>query len=149
MPGDNVVVSMLGDAEGNGAGGFAVLDAQTFEVKGRWENGGETPPLNYDFWYQPRKNVLVSSEFGEPNAYEKGFDIEDVGAGRYGQRLHFWDLAERTARADDRPRRGRAWSRSRCAGCTTPRPSRASSARRWPATSCASTAATAASGPSR
>ena len=55
----------------------------------------ERPPLNYDFWYQPRKNVLVSSEFGEPNAYEQGFDIEDVGAGRYGQRLHFWNLAER------------------------------------------------------
>ena len=27
MPGDNIVVSMLGDAEGNGACGFAVLDA--------------------------------------------------------------------------------------------------------------------------
>ena len=81
MPGDNVVVSMLGDADGNGAGGFAVLDAKTFEVKGRWENGGPKPSLNYDFWYQPRKNVLVSSEFGEPNAYEPGFDIEDVGAG--------------------------------------------------------------------
>jgi selenium-binding protein 1 len=95
MPGENVVVSMLGDREGAGAGGFAVLDAQTFEVKGRWENGGDLPPLNYDFWYQPRKNVLVSSEFGEPNAYEQGFDIDDVGAGRYGRRLHFWDLAER------------------------------------------------------
>ena len=45
MPGDNIVISMLGDADGNGAGGFAVLDAQTFEVKGRWENGGETPPF--------------------------------------------------------------------------------------------------------
>jgi len=55
MPGDNVVISMLGDADGNGAGGFAVLDAKTFELKGRWENGGDTPPLNYDFWYQPRK----------------------------------------------------------------------------------------------
>ena len=40
MPGDNVVVSMLGDRDGGGAGGFAVLDARTFEVKGRWENGG-------------------------------------------------------------------------------------------------------------
>ena len=78
MPGDNIVVSMLGDADGNGAGGFAVLDAKTFEIKGRWENGGERPPLNYDFWYQPRKNVLVSSEFGEPNAYEPGFDLADV-----------------------------------------------------------------------
>jgi methanethiol oxidase len=95
MPGDNVVISMLGDRDGNGAGGFAVLDAQTFEVKGRWENGGETPPFNYDFWYQPRKNALVSSEFGEPNAYEKGFDLDDVTAGRYGSRIHFWNLTER------------------------------------------------------
>jgi methanethiol oxidase len=95
MPGDNIVISMLGDRDGKGAGGFAVLDAQSFEVKGRWENGGERPPMNYDFWYQPRKNVLASSEFGEPNAYEKGFDPADVEAGRYGRRLHFWDLEER------------------------------------------------------
>jgi methanethiol oxidase len=96
MPGDNVVISMLGDAHGNGAGGFAVLDARTFELQGRWENGGGTPPLNYDYWYQPRHNVLVSSEFGEPNAYEPGFDLADVQGGRYGHRLHFWNLAERT-----------------------------------------------------
>ena len=96
MPGDNVVLSMLGDEDGNAAGGFAVLDAKTFEIKGRWENGGERPPMNYDFWYQPRKNTLVSSEFGEPNAFEPGFDLADVQAGRYGQRLHFWNLAERT-----------------------------------------------------
>ena len=96
MPGDNIVVSMLGDADGNASGGFAVIDAQTFEVKGRWENGDERPPMNYDFWYQPRKNVLVSSEFGEPNAYEKGFDLADVESGRYGQRIHFWDLERRT-----------------------------------------------------
>ena len=81
------------------------LDAKTFEIKGRWENGGATPPLNYDFWYQPRKNVLVSCEFGEPNAYESGFDLEDVEAGRYGQRIHFWNLERADARADDRPRR--------------------------------------------
>jgi methanethiol oxidase len=95
MPGDNVVISMLGDADGNGACGFAVLDARTFEVKGRWENGGPRPPFNYDFWYQPRQNVLASSEFGAPNAYEQGFDIGDVVAGRYGSRLHFWNLSER------------------------------------------------------
>ena len=95
MPGDNIVISMLGNRDGGGVGGFAVLDARTFEIKGRWENGGERPPLNYDFWYQPRKNVLISSEWGEPNAYEEGFDIADVEAGRYGQRLHFWDLGER------------------------------------------------------
>jgi selenium-binding protein 1 len=95
MPGENVVISMLGDAEGNGAGGFAAIDAKTFEVKGRWENGGPRPAMNYDFWYQPRKNTLVSSEFGVPNAYESGFDLADVEAGRYGQRLHFWNLERR------------------------------------------------------
>jgi methanethiol oxidase len=95
MPGDNIVVSMLGDADGNGACGFAVLDARTFEVKGRWDAGSNGARLNYDFWYQPRQNVLASSEFGEPNAYEPGFDLDDVAAGRYGSRLHFWNLAER------------------------------------------------------
>ena len=148
MPGDNVVISMLGDADGNGAGGFAVLDAKTFEVKGRWENGGETPSFNYDFWYQPRKNVLISSEFGEPNAYEKGFDLDDVAAGRYGSRLHFWNLAERSSsRRSISARPG--WSRSRCAGSTTPRRKRASSAPRSRARCGASAATTAAGTPTR
>jgi selenium-binding protein 1 len=95
MPGENIVISMMGDEKGDGAGGFAVLDAKSFELKGRWQNGGETPSMNYDFWYQPRKNVLVSSEFAEPNAYEPGFDLADVQAGRYGQRIHFWNLERR------------------------------------------------------
>jgi selenium-binding protein 1 len=95
MPGGNVVISMLGDRDGHGAGGFIVLDASTFELRGRWENGGDRPGLNYDFWYQPRQNVLVSSEFGEPRAYESGFDPADVEAGRYGRRIHFWNLSER------------------------------------------------------
>jgi selenium-binding protein 1 len=51
--------------------------------------------MNYDFWYQPRKNTLVSSEFGAPSAYEQGLDLADVKAGRYGQRLNFWNLARR------------------------------------------------------
>ncbi len=133
MPGDNVVVSMLGDRDGGGAGGFAVLDAHTFEVKGRWENGGALPPFNYDFWYQPRKNVLASSEFGEPNAYEQGFDIDDVGAGPLRPAAALLEPGRAPPRADARPRRGRGWSRSRCAGCTTPTPTRGSSARPCPA----------------
>ena len=96
MPGGNIVISMLGDADGNGACGFAVIDAETFEIKGRWDAGANGARLNYDFWYQPRKNVLASSEFGDPTAYEPGFDPDDVAAGHYGSRLHFWNLEERT-----------------------------------------------------
>jgi len=28
---------------------------------------------------------------GRPKTYYPGFDLEDVEAGNYGQRLHFWD----------------------------------------------------------
>ena len=48
----------------------------------------------YDFWYQPRFNVLVSSEWAAPNTFEGGFQLEDVGAGKYGHRLHLWDLEQ-------------------------------------------------------
>ena len=95
MPGGNVVISMLGDRDGGAAGGFALLDAASFELRGRWENGGPRPSFNYDFWYPPRSNTLVSTEFGEPNAYEPGFNPADVEAGRYGRHLHFWNLEER------------------------------------------------------
>ena len=124
MPGGRVVISMLGDRDGNGAGGFAVLDAATFELKGRWEDGGPRPSLNYDFWYQPRKNTLVSTEFGEPAAYEPGFDPSDVEAGRYGRRIHFWNLERAAARAAASISARRAWCRSRCGGCTIRTPSR-------------------------
>ena len=50
---------------------------------------------NYDFWYQPRHNMMVSSEWGAPNTFMPGFDLEDVGKGKYGRHLHFWDFANR------------------------------------------------------
>ena len=148
MPGENVVISMLGDADGNGTCGFAVLDARTFEVKGRWENGGPHPPFNYDFWYQPRQNVLASSEFGEPNAYEPGFDLDDVAAGRYGSRCT--SGTSPSAASSRRSSSARPGScRSRSAGCTTPTRTRASSAPRSRARCGTSTATTAPTRPTR
>ncbi len=47
--------------------------------------------FNYDFWYQPRHNVMVSSEWAAPNTVRRGFKLDDVKAGKYGQQLHFWD----------------------------------------------------------
>jgi methanethiol oxidase len=95
MPGDKVVISMLGNADGSDGGGFAQLDARTFEVVGRWEADRGDQRINYDFWYQPRHNVMISSEFGIPEAYEPGFNLDDVGAGKYGRHVHFWNLEER------------------------------------------------------
>ena len=90
----NIMIAMLGDGEGNGPGGFLLLD-QDFKITGRWERDPDGMQFNYDFWYQPRQNVMVSSEFGAPNTYQPGFNLDDVAAGKYGQRIHFWDWQER------------------------------------------------------
>jgi selenium-binding protein 1 len=84
------MISMLGDGEGNGPGGFLLLDGD-FNIAGRWEHKANGMAYNYDFWYQPRHNVMISSEFAAPKTYEPGFNVEDVAADKYGHRLHFWD----------------------------------------------------------
>ncbi len=89
-----VMISMLGDREGNGPGGFLLLDDK-FDIKGRWERSVAGMHYNYDFWYRPRHNVMVSSEWGAPNTYGKGFDPKDVEAGNYGRHIHFWDWKRR------------------------------------------------------
>ncbi|HXG24198.1 MAG TPA: selenium-binding family protein [Chthonomonadales bacterium] len=86
----HVMISMLGDAEGNGPGGFLLLDEE-FNIAGRWEKKLDGMRYNYDFWYQPRHNVMVSSEWAAPNTFVPGFKLEDVQAGKYGRRIHFWD----------------------------------------------------------
>ncbi|MEQ8998945.1 MAG: selenium-binding family protein [Coleofasciculus sp. B1-GNL1-01] len=85
-----VMISMLGDGEGNAPGGFLLLD-ENFDIAGRWENKAEGMKYNYDFWYQPRHNVMVSSEWAAPNTFYPGFDLNDVAAGKYGQQLNFWN----------------------------------------------------------
>lgn len=90
-----VMISMLGNANGDGPGGFILLD-ENFEVKGRWEQDAKGMNFNYDFWYQPRHNVMVSSEWGAPNTVAQGFNPADVAANKYGKHLHFWDWEKRS-----------------------------------------------------
>ena len=94
LPGGEIMISMLGDANGNGPGGFLLLD-DGFNIVGAWERDKAAMRFNYDFWYQPRHNVMVSSEWGAPNTYKPGFKLEDVKAGKYGQQIHFWDWKAR------------------------------------------------------
>jgi methanethiol oxidase len=89
-----IMLSMLGNDKGEGPGGFLTLNDK-FEVVGPWEKSKEAMKYNYDFWYQPRHNVMVSSEWGAPNTIKPGFKLDDVKAGKYGQNVHFWDWKER------------------------------------------------------
>ena len=89
IPDGQILISMLGDADGELPGGFLELN-ESFEIDGRWEPPGEID-FNYDFWYQPRHDVMISTEWAAPKTYYPGFDLEDVEAGKYGQSLQIWD----------------------------------------------------------
>jgi selenium-binding protein 1 len=97
LPTGEIMISMLGDAKGNGPGGFLLLDDK-FEPKGRWEKDAKGMTFNYDFWYQPRHNVMVSSEWGAPKTFQPGPSFDDVAAGKYGRQIHVWDWKERKIR---------------------------------------------------
>lgn len=90
------MISCLGNAKGELPGGFALLN-QDFEVIGRWNDPSNASAVQfyYDFWYKPRANIMVSSEWAAPNVFEKGFNPSDVAANKYGRSLHFWDWSKR------------------------------------------------------
>jgi selenium-binding protein 1 len=94
LPDGRIMISMLGDRDGNGPGGFLLLDQQ-FRIVGRWEADLAGMQFNYDFWYQPRHNVMVSSEWAAPRTFRDGFKPQEVQEGKYGRRLHLWDWEKR------------------------------------------------------
>jgi len=94
LPDGQIMISMLGNRDGDSPGGFLLLDDK-FEVVGRWEGTDSTVEYNYDFWYQPRHNVMVSSQWAAPNTFRGGFDPKDVESGKYGHSLYFWDWTKK------------------------------------------------------
>nr|ACZ65578.1 selenium-binding protein [Haliotis discus hannai] len=86
----HIMISCIGDQNGDGNSGFFLLDGSDFRVLGKWENS-PAPDYGYDFWYQPRHNVMLSSEWGAPNAWRSGFNPQHVKDGLYGHSIHVWD----------------------------------------------------------
>ncbi|XP_031463983.1 uncharacterized protein LOC116238441 isoform X1 [Phasianus colchicus] len=81
LPNGDILIANMGDAAGRGKGGFIVLDGETFELKGNWEHECEVPPTGYDFWYQPRHNVLISTAGMVPRIAGRGFNPDDLKKG--------------------------------------------------------------------
>jgi selenium-binding protein 1 len=97
LPDRSVMISMLGDAAGEGPGGFLLLDSK-FDIAGRWEKDAGGMKYNYDFWYQPRAGVMISTEWSAPKTFTAGFNPADLALGKYGQRLNVWDWQARKLR---------------------------------------------------
>jgi selenium-binding protein 1 len=93
---DAIYVNAMGSSNGhNGPGGVFLLDHFNFDVIGPWELDRGDQELAYDFWWHIADDVMVTSEWAKPNQFENGIVPEDLLAGKYGHRLHFWDLRKR------------------------------------------------------
>ncbi len=92
---DGIYISALGNPEGEGPGGIFILDHDTFEVLGRWEIDRGDQYLHYDFWWHLGYDTLITSEWGTPRMVEHGVLGDELLAGKYGHRIHLWDLHRR------------------------------------------------------
>ena len=92
---DGIYVSALGAPDGDGPGGIALLDHDSFDVLGRWEVDRGPQHLAYDFWWHLGYDTAITSEWGTPNMVEGGLNPELLLSGQYGHRIHVWDLRGR------------------------------------------------------
>jgi 56kDa selenium binding protein (SBP56) len=72
-----------------------LMDHETFDVLGRWEVDRSPQELAYDMWWHLGHDTMVTSEWGTPDMFENGLVPELSLAGKYGHKLHFWDLHRR------------------------------------------------------
>jgi selenium-binding protein 1 len=89
---DGVYGSALGSPSGDGPGGIFLMDADTFELKGPWERDRGPQYLAYDFWWHLGHDTMITSEWGTPNMVKDGVNPELLLGGKYGHKLHIWDL---------------------------------------------------------
>ena len=92
---DAIYGSALGSASGDGPGGIFLMDANTFELKGPWEMDRGPQHLAYDFWWHLGHDTMITSEWGTPNMVKDGVNPELLLAGKYGHKIHVWDLDKR------------------------------------------------------
>ena len=89
---DGIYGSALGSASGDGPGGIFLMDPETFELKGPWEKDRGPQQLAYDFWWHLGHDTMITSEWGTPNMVKDGVNPELLLGGKYGHKLHVWDL---------------------------------------------------------
>ncbi|WP_275420970.1 selenium-binding protein SBP56-related protein [Catellatospora citrea] len=91
-----IFMSALGGADGDdGPGGVALLDHETFDVVGAWEQDRGDQYLAYDVWWHLNHDTVVTSEWGTPSMIENGLRPEDLLGRRFGHHLNFWSMSQR------------------------------------------------------
>lgn len=93
LPSGQLMISTLGDEKGGNRGAFLLIDAPNsavprFRPSALWNKADV--PFGYDYWYQPRHDIMVSSEWGAPAAFKTGFSLDHLGSKQYGTSIHLW-----------------------------------------------------------
>jgi selenium-binding protein 1 len=88
-----IFMSNLGGADGDGPGGVALIDHDTFEVIGPWESDRGDQFFAYDVWWHLNDDVAMTSEWATPSMIEDGLNPEDLLGRRFGHHLNFWSLS--------------------------------------------------------
>ncbi|WP_046468539.1 selenium-binding protein SBP56-related protein [Allosalinactinospora lopnorensis] len=94
---DAIFMSNLGgaDGDGDGPGGVALIDHDTFDVLGPWERDRGDQFLSYDVWWHLLHDTMITSEWATPSMIENGLNPEDLLNRRFGHHLDFWSMSER------------------------------------------------------
>jgi hypothetical protein len=97
---EGIYVSTLGGGGEDGTDGppgIFIMDCETFDILGRYEMDRGKQDKHYDFWWNLPRDYMVSSEWGLPPQFENGIVAEDLLSNKYGHKIHFWNLRERSA----------------------------------------------------
>jgi selenium-binding protein 1 len=92
---DGIYVSALGAPGGDGPGGTLMMDPETFDIRGQWELDRGPQQLAYDIWWHLGHDTMITSTWGTPNMVKNGVNPELLLGGKYGNKLHVWDLRRR------------------------------------------------------
>ena len=98
-----IFMSALGGPNGDdGPGGVALLDHDTFEVIGQWEQDRGAQYFAYDVWWHLKYDTVLTSEWAPLSTIENGLNPEDLLGRKFGHHLNFWSMSERklTQRVD-------------------------------------------------
>lgn len=50
----------------------------SLSLTGLWTTGEKKARFGYDYWYQPFWDVMISTEWGAPKSFKKGFSLPDT-----------------------------------------------------------------------
>jgi selenium-binding protein 1 len=90
-----IFMSALGGPDGDGPGGVALLDHDTFDVVGPWELDRGEQFFAYDVWWHLNHDTVLTSEWATPSMIENGLNPEDLLGRRFGHHLNFWSMSDR------------------------------------------------------